>query len=77
MKKQIITTLIIIFASNAHSQIMVEWAGQFKWGSGSGAHINKYWVPLAEKEVENGNKTLRGVRVYLTQVPRLSNQLMR
>ena len=34
---------------------MVEWAGQFKWGSGSGAHINKYWVPLAEKEVENGN----------------------
>ena len=32
MKKQIITTLIILFASNAHSQIMVEWAGQFKWG---------------------------------------------
>ena len=55
MKKQIVTTLIILFASNAHSQIMVEWAGQFKWGSGSGAHITKYWVPLAEKEVENGN----------------------
>ena len=55
MKKQIFATLIFLFASNIHSQILIEWSGQFKWGYRVGSHINKYWVPLAEKEVNNGN----------------------
>ena len=48
---------IIFFAlaTNGYSQVMVEWSGQFKWGSGSGNHITKYWVPMVEKEVKNGN----------------------
>ncbi len=55
MKKQIMAIIFFALATNGYSQVMVEWSGQFKWGSGSGNHITKYWVPVAEKEVKNGN----------------------
>ena len=55
MKNRIIIFSLIAITTNSYSQILVEWSGQFKWGSGSGNHISKYWVPLAEKEVKDGD----------------------
>jgi hypothetical protein len=55
MKKYLISFLLLALVQNSFSQTLVVGYAKMKYGSGFQNTVKKYWIPLAEKEVEKGN----------------------
>ena len=57
MKKYLLSSLFLLLISTIGAQTVVVSYNKVKWGHGSeyNAHVKKYWIPGADKQVEEGN----------------------
>ena len=57
MKKYLLSSLFLLLISTGSSQTVVAWYAKVNISDldDYNAHMEKYWLPVADKHVENGN----------------------